>query len=129
MTNIELTPDDLARTVTACMEHGMTVRQVDGMARLVAEEARSNEDRQGLALALVDAADVLQAAAEDGADGGDALQDAVRNWGEAMIGNPWPEFLLQCALPDGWVATDAASFADACRELGEVLYVPEDEIA
>lgn len=127
MTNIELTPDDLARTVTACMEHGLTVRQVDGMARLVAEEARSNEDRLGLALTLVDAADVLHAAADDGVDGGDALQAAVRTWGEAMISDPWPEFLLECALPDGWVAAEAAAFADACRELGEVLYVPEGE--
>ena len=129
MIDLTITPHELGRLLVGVSGNGLTAKQVDGLSRLIVEEGRNSEDRAGLALALVDAGEYLQTACDVEGGGDDELVVSLREWAGPMLGNPWPEFLLECALPDGYIAADGLAFAEVCRTLGEVLYVPEDEIA
>lgn len=126
MIDLNVTPQELGRIIVTVAENGLTPKQVDGLSRLIVEEGRNSEDRNGLALTLVDAGEYLQTACDVEGDGHDELVTSLREWAEPMLGGTWPEFLLECALPDGYIAADGLAFAEVCRTLGEALYVPED---
>ena len=120
---MELTADEQGRYAVAAAGHGLTPRQLDGLARYITEESRNADSRQDMALTLVYVAALLHALGEADTAG---FNDAVREWSPPILGVEWPEFLLQCATPDGPDPAAAARFGDACRELGVVLYVAEE---